>query len=92
MKKSDTAPKITGAIEKPEFHPVRSIIKDIEKEKHASDDNHKNEDNKMKCTFDKKSSDNLVSETNKLNLEENEKVTLIHKILPFSALPFEYHL
>ncbi|XP_049826168.1 coronin-7 isoform X2 [Aethina tumida] len=76
MKKSDTAPKITGAIEKPEFHPVRSIIKDIEKEKHASEDNHKNEDNKMKCTFDKKSSENLVSETNKLNLEENEKPRL----------------
>lgn len=82
QKVSEVKPKVTAAITKSDYHPVKDIVKDIEKDSTKIKDNKPNGD-------DEESTDKTVesrTNENKSSAEEIEKVN-ITAVVPPKPLP-----
>ncbi|KAJ8951735.1 hypothetical protein NQ318_012586 [Aromia moschata] len=85
QKSSETKPKVTAAITKTDYHPVKDIIKDIEK------DSNKTKDDEFKLEESKP--DNILpdlnksTDSNKLQSDDNIDKVNIPNVIPPKPLP-----
>lgn len=82
-------PKITAAVPKCDYHPVRDVIKDLEKDNHCNKEktNNKNKETKLiSDQIENKLMYNKINEYNKMNTEESEKVN-VESVVPPKPLP-----